>query len=103
MHFQLRSRVMDGTCLKRRSVPRIETTYAAQRGTVGVVRRIDAKRPTLPTMDERMPVEPSLQDANGEQATHDHVHLNPEPDRLDDDNYVGEDNIREGRVGGVMG
>jgi hypothetical protein len=26
-----------------------------------------------------------------------------EPDRLPDGNYVGEDNIREGRVGGVIG
>lgn len=27
----------------------------------------------------------------------------PEPDQLPDGNYVGEDNIREGRVGGVIG
>jgi hypothetical protein len=27
----------------------------------------------------------------------------PEPERLPDGNYVGEDNIREGHVGGIIG
>ena len=55
-------------------------------------------------MNERQPVEPSLEDAaQDEPATDAQLHEAPEPDRLSDDNYVGTDNIREGRVGGVMG
>ena len=48
-------------------------------------------------MDDREPIEPGLQPTDAEPAeTHD-------DERLPDGNYVGEDNIREGRVGGVIG
>ena len=50
-------------------------------------------------MDDREIVEPSLEPTDAEREAA------PEPDaeKLADGNYVGSDNIREGKVGGVIG
>jgi hypothetical protein len=49
-------------------------------------------------MDDREPVEPSLEPTDGKSTD-----PRDDEERLPDGNYVGEDNIREGRVGGVIG
>jgi len=55
-------------------------------------------------MDDRLPVEPSLEPADKEPAGDpDTLTGPPEGDRLPDGNLVGADNIRDGRVGGVIG
>jgi len=51
-------------------------------------------------MDER---DTPLPDDEREPPNDDELHGAPDLDRLPDGNFVGEDNIRQGRVGGVMG
>jgi hypothetical protein len=54
-------------------------------------------------MNDTQPAEPSLHDPDALEPTADVPLDDADADRQPDGSYVGEDNIREGRVGGVMG
>jgi hypothetical protein len=88
-------------CLKACISCRNETRYGRPREMVGVSRRFDATYRTLRRMDEREPLEPSLEGTKSDPQ--DEVNPPAGAERLPDGNFVGTDNIRDGKVGGVIG